>query len=110
MATVNDRNQPQASCRVNQLTGLSCRFQLDPKQRRHCLAALRRVGQAGSISQAARDAGISYKATRQDIDTLSNLSGKTLVDRTVGGSGGGAHTTPQQLRLLARGCAAPSLS
>jgi molybdate transport system regulatory protein len=36
---------------------------------------LRRVGQTGSISQAAREAGISYKAAWQAIDTLTNLSG-----------------------------------
>ncbi|MEP6790525.1 MAG: ModE family transcriptional regulator, partial [Ramlibacter sp.] len=31
---------------------------------------LRRVGQGGSISQAARDAGVSYKAAWQALDTL----------------------------------------
>jgi molybdate transport system regulatory protein len=50
---------------------------------------LRRVGQAGSISQAARDAGVSYKAAWQALDTLSNLAGAALVERAVGGSGGG---------------------
>ena len=65
------------------------------------LEVLRRVAETGSISQAARDAGISYKAAWQAIDTLSNLSGQTLVDRTVGGSGGGgARITPQGLQLL----------
>ena len=53
------------------------------------LEVLRRVGETGSISQAARDAGISYKAAWQAIDTLTNLSEAPLVDRTVGGSGGG---------------------
>jgi len=66
------------------------------------LEVLRRVGETGSISQAARDVGISYKAAWQAIDTLSNLSGQALVDRTVGGSGGGgAVITPQGLQLLA---------
>lgn len=66
------------------------------------LEVLRRVAETGSISQAARDAGISYKAAWQAVDTLSNLSGQTLVDRTVGGSGGGgARVTPQGLQLLA---------
>jgi len=66
------------------------------------LEVLRRVGETGSISQAARDAGISYKAAWQAIDTLGNLSGQTLVERTVGGSGGGgARITPQGLQLLA---------
>ncbi len=66
------------------------------------LEVLRRVGQSGSISQAAREAGISYKAAWQAIDTLTNLSGATLVDCTVGGSGGGgARITAQGQQLLA---------
>lgn len=66
------------------------------------LEVLRRVAQSGSISQAAREAGISYKAAWQAIDTLTSLSGAALVDRTVGGSGGGgAQITPQGLQLLA---------
>ena len=50
---------------------------------------LRRIGEAGSISEAARVAGVSYKAGWQAIDTLSNLAGVALVERAVGGSGGG---------------------
>ena len=66
------------------------------------LEVLRRVGQTGSISQAARDAGISYKAAWQAIETLTNLSGLPLVDRSVGGNGGGgARITPQGSQLLA---------
>ncbi|MDD2808003.1 TOBE domain-containing protein [Rhodoferax sp.] len=66
------------------------------------LEVLRLVGQSGSISEAARQVGISYKAAWQAIDTLTNLSGVALVDRTVGGSGGGgARITAQGLALLA---------
>lgn len=66
------------------------------------LEVLRRVGETGSISQAARDAGISYKAAWQAIDTLTSLSGVALVERTVGGAGGGgARITPQGTQLLA---------
>jgi molybdate transport system regulatory protein len=50
---------------------------------------LRRIGEAGSISEAARAAGVSYKAGWQAVDTLSNLAGVALVERMVGGSGGG---------------------
>jgi molybdate transport system regulatory protein len=65
------------------------------------LEVLRFVAQSGSISQAAREASISYKAAWQAIDTLTSLSGATLVVRTVGGSGGGgARITPQGLQLL----------
>jgi molybdate transport system regulatory protein len=66
------------------------------------LEVLRRVAETGSISQAAREVDISYKAAWQAIDTLTNLAGEPLVDRTVGGSGGGgARLTPQGLQLLA---------
>lgn len=66
------------------------------------LDVLRRVGHTGSISQAARDVGISYKAAWQAIETLTNLSGWSLVDRSVGGSGGGGATlTAQGAQLLA---------
>ena len=73
----------------------------DPASDRR-LEVLRLVGQSGSISQAAREVGISYKAAWQAIDTLTNLSGVALVDRTVGGSGGGgARITAQGQELLA---------
>ncbi|MES2398377.1 MAG: TOBE domain-containing protein [Pseudomonadota bacterium] len=63
---------------------------------------LRLVGECGSISQAARDAGVSYKAAWQAIDTLTNLAGVVLVERAVGGSGGGGATiTPAGTQLLA---------
>src|SRR5689334_11542182 len=66
------------------------------------LEILRQVGQGGSISQAARDAGVSYKAAWQALDTLSNLAGAALVERAVGGAGGGgARLTAGGVQLLA---------
>lgn len=53
------------------------------------LDILRRVGEAGSISKAARSAGVSYKAAWQAIETLTNLAGTPLINTAVGGSGGG---------------------
>lgn len=50
---------------------------------------LRRVGDVGSISEAARRAGLSYKAAWQAIETLSNIAGGPLVEKVVGGSHGG---------------------
>jgi molybdate transport system regulatory protein len=65
------------------------------------LDILRRVGEAGSISEAARVAGVSYKAAWQAIETLSNLAGETLVEKVVGGAGGGgARLTSAGERLL----------
>jgi len=62
---------------------------------------LRQVGQGGSISQAAREAGVSYKAAWQAIATLTNLAGAALVTRAVGGAGGGgARLTAAGAQLL----------
>lgn len=55
---------------------------------------LQRIKQCGSISEAARSAGISYKAAWQAIETLNTLAGEPLVEKVVGGaSGGGAAVT-----------------
>lgn len=66
------------------------------------LEILRRVAQAGSISQAARDAGVSYKAAWQALDTLANLTGAVLVEKAVGGSGGGGARVTAAGRQLIR--------
>jgi len=62
---------------------------------------LRRIGAAGSISEAARGAGVSYKAAWQALETLANLAGTPLVAKAVGGTGGGgAVLTPAGQRVL----------
>lgn len=62
---------------------------------------LRRIGEGGSISEAARRAGVSYKAAWQAIETLGNLAGTPMVEKAVGGSGGGgAVLTPAGHRVL----------
>jgi molybdate transport system regulatory protein len=62
---------------------------------------LRRIGEGGSISEAARRAGVSYKAAWQAIETLGNLAGTPMVEKAVGGSGGGgAVLTPAGRRVL----------
>lgn len=59
------------------------------------LDILRRIADVGSISEAARGAGVSYKAAWQAIETLSNLAGGPLVEKVVGGKrGGGSVLTP----------------
>ncbi len=71
-----------------------------PADRR--LAVLREIGAGGSISQAARAVGVSYKAAWQALDTLTNLAGVPLVERVVGGAGGGgARLTEAAHELLA---------
>jgi molybdate transport system regulatory protein len=63
---------------------------------------LRAVVLTGSISQAARDTAVSYKAAWQALDTLTNLAGVALVERVVGGAGGGgAVVTAAGIELLA---------
>jgi molybdate transport system regulatory protein len=61
---------------------------------------LRHIAQGGSISQAAREAGVSYKAAWQAIDTLTNLAGAVLVHRDVGGAGGGGASLSDAGRRL----------
>lgn len=62
---------------------------------------LRGIAGSGSISQAAREAGVSYKAAWQAVATLTNLAGVALVERVVGGAGGGgARLTAQGEQLL----------
>jgi molybdate transport system regulatory protein len=62
---------------------------------------LRQVAQVGSISEAARIAGVSYKAAWQAIETLGNLAGQPLVEKVVGGvGGGGAQLSTAGHRLL----------
>jgi len=65
------------------------------------LEILKKLQEAGSISEAARRAGVSYKAAWQAIDVLSNLAGTPLVSKVVGGSGGGgAQLTEAGKQLL----------
>jgi molybdate transport system regulatory protein len=65
------------------------------------LDILRRIGELGSISEAARSASVSYKAAWQALETLSNLAGSPLLEKAVGGSGGGgARLTPAGVQLL----------
>src|SRR6218665_3940990 len=48
---------------------------------------LRHIGVCGSISQAARAAGVSYKAAWQALDTLTNLAGAAPRGGPAGGAG-----------------------
>ncbi len=53
------------------------------------IALLQHVAEQGSITRAAKSAGLSYKAAWDAIDELNNLAQKPLVERSVGGRGGG---------------------
>lgn len=54
------------------------------------VALLRAVDQHGSITQAAKAFGMSYKAAWDAINTMNGLSRKPLIERAVGGKGGGS--------------------
>jgi molybdate transport system regulatory protein len=59
------------------------------------------IAEAGSISGAARAMKMSYKAAWDAIDQMNNLAGEPLVERSVGGKGGGAtRVTPAGLTLI----------
>jgi len=53
------------------------------------IALLQHIAEQGSITRAAKSAGMSYKAAWDAIDELNNLAQKPLVERSVGGRGGG---------------------
>ncbi|MBY4677796.1 TOBE-like domain-containing protein [Marinobacterium arenosum] len=57
----------------------------DPKR----IRLLRQIGETGSISQGARQAGVSYKTAWDAVETMNRLAGQPLVERSVGGKGGG---------------------
>lgn len=53
------------------------------------LVLLQAVACNGSINQAAKSVGLSYKAAWERIEALNNLSSQPLITRKTGGSGGG---------------------
>ena len=65
------------------------------------IEVLRSVHLAGAISLEAGATGVSYKAAWQAVETLSNLAGVPLMEKAVGGAGGGgARLTAQGLAVL----------
>lgn len=65
------------------------------------IALLESIGRSGSIAQAARDIGMSYKAAWQAVDGMNNLASAPLVERSAGGSrGGGTRLTSDGQRLI----------
>lgn len=53
------------------------------------LELLERIDSSGSISTAANDMGMSYKAAWQAVEAMNNLSEQPLVERQAGGRHGG---------------------
>ena len=69
----------------------------DPRR----IELLRQIKQIGSINQAAKLAGVSYKTAWDNIDAMTKISPKPLLDRSTGGKqGGGTQLTSYADRLL----------
>jgi molybdate transport system regulatory protein len=69
---------------------------------RRMIDLLRAIDQSGSINQAAKQVGLSYKGAWQIIERANNGSPKTLVSTATGGSkGGGTCLTEAGRSLLA---------
>ncbi|TKR56371.1 LysR family transcriptional regulator [Allopusillimonas ginsengisoli] len=51
---------------------------------------LARIAELGSISQAAKTMGMSYKTAWDAVDHMNALAGQPLIERSVGGKGGGS--------------------
>jgi molybdate transport system regulatory protein len=63
---------------------------------------LEAIRASGSISQAARQLGMSYKRAWNLVDTMNRCFREPLVDTaTGGGGGGGARVTPFGDKVLA---------
>ncbi|SIS70196.1 TOBE domain-containing protein [Phaeovulum vinaykumarii] len=66
------------------------------------VALLAAVGRTGSISAAAREVGLSYKAAWDGVHAMNNLFATPLVTAAPGGrSGGGAALTPAGEKVIA---------
>lgn len=69
---------------------------------RERLRLLEAVAETGSISQAARQVGLSYKAAWDALNAINNLADKPLFTRRAGGKhGGGTVVTDEGRQLIA---------
>ena len=67
------------------------------------IALLRAIADEGSITKAAKSVGLSYKGAWDQIESMNRLAGEALVERVVGGRGGGStRLTSHGERLVAR--------
>lgn len=66
------------------------------------LALLAQIAALGSLTQAAKAVGYSYKGAWNAIELMSNLAGEPLLERLAGGKGGGfSRLTPRGEALVA---------
>lgn len=77
---------------------IDCRIWLNRQDQNYLgdrrVKLLEEINATGSITQAARKIGMSYKAAWDAVDAMNNLSERPLVTRVVGGAkGGGSEVT-----------------
>jgi molybdate transport system regulatory protein len=60
------------------------------------------IERSGSITRAARQVGLSYKAAWDTLDTMNNLAERPLLIRTAGGRRGGGSSLTEHGRELVR--------
>ncbi|MDP2153353.1 MAG: TOBE domain-containing protein [Methylotenera sp.] len=53
------------------------------------IALLEKIGECGSITQAAKGLRLSYKGAWDAVDTMNGMFGEPLVETMTGGKGGG---------------------
>lgn len=66
------------------------------------ISLLEKIDESGSITQAAKAVGISYKTAWDAVDAMKNLSGDVLVESLTGGKGGGGTRLTEAGRKLVR--------
>ncbi len=65
------------------------------------IALLESIDRVGSITHAAKDVGLSYKAAWDAVNAMNNLADKPLLIRATGGRhGGGSHLTEHGRSLV----------
>lgn len=66
------------------------------------LHLLQAIEATGSVSQAAKQVGMTYKAAWDAVEIINNLAGESLVTRQHGGKGGGGATlTEKGMQIVA---------
>jgi molybdate transport system regulatory protein len=66
------------------------------------IALLEKIDQLGSITRAAKAIGISYKNAWDLVNMINNLADRPLVERLVGGKGGGGTTLTEYGKQVIR--------
>lgn len=91
---------PRSPLRVASQVTLETRA--GPLAGKRWIELLEQIDVTHSISAAARAINLSYKAAWDAVEAMNNLAGKALVERSVGGKGGGGtRLTDRGRELLA---------